>query len=114
MTQPDGSPVYYNQQYYANQVSYVPATVGANNNYMTQQQYLQQQQQQQQSNQQYVFAYVPSGGSQQSQLPNTAATAAPPSASQMQGNQYYVHPFGNVVYVPRQVYLSIFILHLVK
>lgn len=101
MTQPDGSPVYYNQQqHYANQVSYVPATAAANSSYMTHQQYLQQQQQQQHANQQYVFAYVPSGGSQQNQM----ATAASPSASHVQGNQYYFHPSsGNVVYVPRQV-----------
>ena len=78
---------------------------------MTQQQHLQQQQLQQQQLQQqqqhtnsYVYAYVPASGAQPNQL---AATS--PSATQVQGNQYYLHSQGGVVYVPRQVIFKRFL-----
>ena len=105
-TQPDSTHVYYNQNY-GNQLCYVQGTNGSGGYVTTQQQQqqllLQQQQQQQQHSQQhtanpYVYAYVPPNAAQT----NSMAVASP-SSSQVQQNQYYLHPSGNLVYVPRQV-----------
>jgi len=96
----DGTHIYYHQNYPT------LAYVAGSNGYMTQQQQQQQQHHLTQQNNPYNMStvyYLPGTTGQ-----SGAVATSPSVGSQVQaGGQFYMHPSGQVVYVPRQVVHSL-------